>query len=644
MRRIFLIFFLLTTGLIESLPNQVGAQAQRNSADHTKEKPSNVNWEPVLESETFDAPQVIWEVVPESKKKNQSSPILIWEVLRVEDEMSIPEAESTSNPAFTPPSSLEEAQAILDNIPLQSRDFKPILNLSHAVPTASVLSQEEWRLISSTISPFKFATGTGNQNYAIRLNYGLSDTLQISGFYSEADDPLNTSITGLDIRPANFWEVFGAAVRWKFQTKKNWSMALNGSLESWTVGSGGSDSFGKNSKNNASPNIFNGSGERVETQNLIGSISLPLTWNANKSWQFTLAPAVSFLPSSQGREQGGAGEFYGTNPYISGGLLWHPIAEMGVSASIAQPLGSGTNSFDENLKYSRSPVFSGGLNWHLNPRIALQGQLTNGFGATPATGILTLPSDNRLGYSANIIFTADAPDTPQPPLSSIQRSLSLGGLTVNTALVPPDTTILTKASTDKQGNLDIALGFSVSNIFHLNFYKSETKNIPQTSIQARTFANDSAVNLRGSGKAVLTSPLRGAPVWSALRLSFGRNMDSTNNSANGYLFAETPITWETNFKTALNINPKAAWSGTGTLWGIGLGANIQIAPRWELIPETNIVLNSQQESNGTLALRWHALDDIAIEVYGSTASSIIDIGQLLNADEIRWGSRIIIKL
>ena len=163
---------------------------------------------------------MIWEVVPESKKKNQSSPILIWEVLRVEDEMSIPEAESTSNPAFTPPSSLEEAQAILDNIPLQSRDFKPILNLSHAVPTASVLSQEEWRLISSTISPFKFATGTGNQNYAIRLNYGLSDTLQISGFYSEADDPLNTSITGLDIRPANFWEVLEQQCDGNFRQKR----------------------------------------------------------------------------------------------------------------------------------------------------------------------------------------------------------------------------------------------------------------------------------------------------------------------------------------------------------------------------------------------------------------------------------------
>ena len=68
---------------------------------------------------------------------------------------------------------------------------------------------------------------------------------------------------------------------------------------------------------------------------------------------------------------------------------------MALTAGITQPLGSGTNSFDRNLKYSRVPVFSGGLNWHLNPRIALQGQLTNGFGATPATALLTLPSDNR---------------------------------------------------------------------------------------------------------------------------------------------------------------------------------------------------------------------------------------------------------
>ena len=143
---------------------------------------------------------------------------------------------------------------------------------------------------------------------------------------------------------------------------------------------------------------------------------------------------------------------------------------------------------------------------------------------------------------------------------------------------------------------------------------------------------------------MLTSPLRGAPIWSALRLSFGRNIDKITDSANGYLFAETPLTWEVNSKVAISINPKLAWTGIGSLWGIGLGANIQLAPGWELVPESNIDINYLEKSNFTLGLRWNTTDDIMLEVYGTTASSIIDMGQLLNADEVRWGSRISIKL
>ena len=384
--------------------------------------------------------------------------------------------------------------------------------------------------------------------------------------------------------------------------------------------------------------------KRVETQNLIGSISLPLTWHANRKWQFTLNPGISFLPSSQGIDQGGAGEFYGTNPYISGGLLWQPIPDIGLTAAITQPLGSGTNSFDRNLKYYRAPVLSGGLNWHLNPRVALQAQLTNGFGTTPATALLTLPSDNRLGYSAKLVLTPDAADTPQPPLSSRQRSLSLGGLTVNTALVPPETISIARISTDTEGNIDKSIGYSFSNILQFNFSRSSGNNVPQDSPQARTYLNDSATNWRGSGKAILTSPLRGAPLWSALRLSFGRSIDATDNTAQGYLFAETPFTWETNPRIAFKINPKFAWSGTGNLWGLGISTNIHLTPHWEIIPEANIVLNSQNESNGTLALRWNSPYNFSIEIYGSTASSIVDIGQLLNAEQIRWGSRFIFRL
>ena len=424
--RIFLVSTLLTVGFGDSLLRQTQAEVTWKPTSTPKVQPPSVFWETIIsDSEKSDEPSVEWEVVPEPEVQNQPPAGVDWEMLKSADEELTPPSQATSNSVVTPPSNLKEAEALLDTIPLQTSDFKPLLNLSHAAPTASVLKQEEWRLISSTISPFIHANGTCNKNYAIQLNYGLSDSLQISGFYSEADDPLNALITGLDIRPGNFWQVFGAATRFRFLTNRSWSMALNGSLESWTVGSGGNDSFGNNSGNSASPNIFNNSGKRVETQNLVGSISLPLTWHANRAWQFTFAPAISFLPSTQGKGQGGAGEFYGTNPYISGGFSWHPRAEVGLTTSIAQPLGSGTNSFDKNLKYFRTPVFSAGLNWYLNPRIALQGQLTNGFGATPATGLLTLPSDNRLGYSASFVFTADAPDTPQPPLSPLQHSLSV---------------------------------------------------------------------------------------------------------------------------------------------------------------------------------------------------------------------------
>ena len=181
-------------------------------------------------------------------------------------------------------------------------------------------------------------------------------------------------------------------------------------------------------------------------------------------------------------------------------------------------------------------------------------------------------------------------------------------------------------------------------IFSNLIFTSSGFNVPQDHPQARAYLNDSATSWRGSGKAVLTSPLRGASLWSALRLSFGRNIDTNDNTSQGYLFAETPFTLETNPRIAINVNPKLAWSGIGTLWGLGISANINLTPRWEIIPEANIVSNSQKESNGTLALRWNASDNIVFEIYGSTASSTVDMGQLLDAEQIRWGSRFTFKL
>ena len=109
------------------------------------------------------------------------------------------------------------------------------------------------------------------------------------------------------------------------------------------------------------------------------------------------------------------------------------------------------------------------------------------------------------------------------------------------------------------------------------------------------------------------------------------------------MFTESTSTWEATPWLAFNVNPKLAWSGVGTLWGVGLSANVQLAPRWELIPEGNLVVNDFSQSNSTLGLRWWATESIALEAYGSTAASVLDIGQLLSAEQVRWGGRLLVS-
>ena len=116
-----------------------------------------------------------------------------------------------------------------------------------------------------------------------------------------------------------------------------------------------------------------------------------------------------------------------------------------------------------------------------------------------------------------------------------------------------------------------------------------------------------------------------------------------NERAPGYLFAETMATWEANKELAININPKLSWSGAGNLWGIGLSSNLQLSPGWEIIPEVNIVINHLSQSNASLALRWHATDSLAIETYGSTAASLLGTGQLINAEKVHWGTRLLLS-
>jgi len=139
-------------------------------------------------------------------------------------------------------------------------------------------------------------------------------------------------------------------------------------------------------------------------------------------------------------------------------------------------------------------------------------------------------------------------------------------------------------------------------------------------------------------------PTPGLPLWAAGRITVGRNFQSS--SYQGYLFFETINTWEATPWLAFNLNPKLAWSGFGTPWGVGLSANIQLGKSFQLIPEVNAVATSfggPNGTNGTLALRWLAGPTTAVDLYAGNASGLLDLGQLLGTDQIRIGGKVTVQ-
>ena len=181
MIRSLFVISLMTIGLCDLQLRYAKSQDIWKPIETSTEQNPSAIWERTIpDSVEPDEPSGYWEVVPELRDQNQPSSRVLWEVLETEDEVLIPPSETDSKTHFTPPSSLEEAEALLGTIPLKPNDYQPLLRLSPLVPTAETLPIEQWRIAFLPISPFGSDAGTGNQNYSINLDIGFKDNLLLS--------------------------------------------------------------------------------------------------------------------------------------------------------------------------------------------------------------------------------------------------------------------------------------------------------------------------------------------------------------------------------------------------------------------------------------------------------------------------------
>ncbi|AAQ00379.1 hypothetical protein EV10_0617 [Prochlorococcus marinus str. SS51] len=580
-------------------------------ADKLKPRSSSIIWEKVSYKENFPTheEEIVWEPVDEEYFKKE---YLVFD-----------------NQPRIMPQNIKEAQEFLLTMEPQEYDFSAPSYFNYSFPTNHQLDEGYWSHSIYTVSSFSGGEGenrgSGNQNYAYRIDYGIFQDVQISAFYSVADDPLYSLINKTKLIP-NYWEVYGASFKSRLLEIQKWDVSLAGSLEAWNVRNG----------NAVNGNIFNNDQKEISEKNLIGSFSMPITRQINNNLDLNLILGSAFLPKSMGTSKD---NFYGNNIYFGSGLSWKIRRDLYSTASILNTLGPGYNSFDSELTFSRVPIYNLGLDWHINPIIGIKTQVTNGFGLTPSTALLTIPSNNKPLYFTSIKYKPGSIDSPQKRFTSRQRYLSSGGLTVNTALIPPRGKMQIWANIDNKGNLFTSLGQSLSNAFQLevvSFGSFEDVGKNKSNQFVDLYMNKNNYNTRIGGKFVFVSPLRNGSYWLGSRITFGRNQDNKQ----GYGFYELINTWEIDEAFAINFNPKIVWSGIGSLSSFGTSANIQLSNRWQLIPEFNLKLSKLADTNYTLALRRIINDHLDIDFYVSTSAGFQDIGQMTAVKNLRQGVKL----
>ena len=226
-------------------------------------------------------------------------------------------------------------------------------------------------------------------------------------------------------------------------------------------------------------------------------------------------------------------------------------------------------------------------------------------------------------------------------LSKRQQSFAQGGLTVNTAFVPPydDTNIW--VNVDSVGQFNCFVGYSLSNVLQLQFTTTSHSQVPESSLQS----DEAYSSLRIGAKAVPFSPLHQAPFWGGGRITMStkRSYFSISDDISfdaSPLFAEVMATFEFSPSWAFNFNPKIAVGNISNMWALGFSSNYQLTPSWQFLAEANLRPENLFQSNGTVALRWQPFDSIMVDFYGSTADSISELGQFSNSGRVYFGTRL----
>ncbi len=601
-----LVFYLF---IFSQLLNFVSVLADK----YTKESPESklIKWEKIQEKNSNDLKKIIWKSYKDDESYFQNNN---------EESSKVKKPEN---------SRVENNYKSRRKLTTSITELEPYLPLNKFLDYGNFQTSVRWK------SSFDggVSGGTGQQNPSFIFDYGMSDSSLLTIYITGSDDDLYNLVEGQRIN--YYWQNYAVSFKKKLLDEKdsNFGLSLVSNLEYWRHASGSETS---KSIYNQKDNSFG----KDKFESLIGSLSLPFSKDFSKKFKILLVPGITFLPEKLGNKGIGKNS-YGNNFYLGSGFIADIAKEVKLLVSYTKPFGPGNNYFDTGLNYSRKSIYSYGLGWDINPKIGIEGKITNSYGASPSTGLLTIPSDNKPLYSANIIYKPYEEDTYLEPLNERDKLISYGGITVNNALIPKAGTSQINLNYDSKGNVFGFYGYSLSNIFQLELlnigrFNDVSLNDNNNLSLYSTYLSENNLNYRLGGKLLIFSPQKDDLFWMTVRTSVGRN-DDTNQ---GYLVSELINTFSLNDRVAFNLSPKYFFSGVESFVGIGVSSYINLFDNLQLIPEINTSFKNDSDFNSSLALRYSLKPGKSIDLYYSNAVGIQDIGQLLEDKEYRLGFRL----
>ncbi|WP_353672732.1 DUF5777 family beta-barrel protein [Synechocystis sp. LKSZ1] len=580
------------------------------------------NWQVITQQQALQLrPAALAQNPPDSVTPHSpSQPVVTPEKspLSTEPKALAPLAQSAPEQVpTTPEESLPETENILET-PIDKAPMQPVTPLNRQpirllhLNTANQLQQGDVAISFGETQTIQGGFGTGNQSYFAYLDWGVTDNLQLGWTYMINDDPTYNPINRVFI-PQQY-QATGPNLKYRFYQDEHWSLGILSSLEQFQIYSG--------------PGLFNNYRSPTVSNTIAGTVQFPISYRFNEQFQVHITPAVNIFSNSLNGVP-----FYGTVFNLGLGGSWLVSQDFSLFANAVIPL-TGDNAFNANRDFYKTVIWSAGGTYAFNKAIAVELHVTNSFGGTPTTGVLTLPTAaNEVLIGGQFIMVPSAKEVRQIPYSEHQKKLLFDGFTLTSPYVLPTDNFGIRLAGDSKGSIGGGLYYGFLQNFQAEVLFSSISGFDTQSVLQTEAGTETQYRL--GGKLMFLNQADQDPFSLAGRLTVGRDIGNEQ----GYMMLEFPFMYEFNSQLAALFSPKAAINGGNTPVGLGLGLNYQILPAVQLIGEVTPIVTGER-TVWAAGLRFLPMDSLAIDLLGTNATSLLDLGELVAEPGTRFSASI----